>query len=176
MFDTKAINLHLGCGAKYLPGYTNVDCRKGPNVDLVCDFMQLPFPDLTVDTIYMCHSLEHIPLHAVLPFLCGCRRILKPSGSIYISVPDFAILASLYLSGSVPLAMIVRALHGGQEYEGNFHYVSFDSAFLSDLLRQAGFPCVTPYQPLAFLPPGFEDTSTYRIGGKLISLNLRGTT
>lgn len=164
--------LHLGCGATHLPGFTNIDTRMGPNVDLACDFLQLPFSDSTVNTIYMCHSLEHIPLHSVLPFLCGCHRILNNTGRIYISVPDFSILASLYLSGRVPLSMIVRAIHGGQEYEGNLHYVSYDSIFLTDLLRQAGFSCITSYEPLEFLPAGFEDTSTYKIGGKLISLNI----
>lgn len=168
-------NLHLGCGTTYLPGFTNVDSREGPNVDLVCDFLQLPFPDSSVNTIYMCHSLEHIPLHSVLPFLRGCRRILKNKGSIYISVPDFSVLASLYLSCRVPLSMIVRAIHGGQEYEGNLHYVSFDSAFLTNILQQAGFSRITSYQPLEFLPAGFEDTSTYKIGGKPISLNLYAT-
>ena len=164
--------LHLGCGTTYLPGFTNVDSREGPNVDLVCDFLELPFADSSVEIIYMCHSLEHIPLHSVLPFLCGCKRILTFSGSIYISVPDFSVLASLYLSGRVPLSMVVRAIHGGQEYEGNLHYISFDLAFLTDILRQAGFSRVSCYQPLEFLPSGFEDTSTYKIGGKAISLNL----
>ena len=169
-------NLHLGCGTTYLPGFTNVDTRQGPNVDLVCDFLQLPFSDSSVSTIYMCHSLEHIPLHSILPFLHGCRRILKNSGSIYISVPDFSVLASLYLSGRVPLSMIVRAIHGGQEYEGNLHYVSFDLIFLTDILKQAGFSRIALYQPSEFLPAGFEDTSTYKIGCKAISLNLCATT
>jgi len=169
-------NLNLGCGTTSLPGFINVDSRKGANVDYVCDFLQLPFDDSSVNTIYMCHSLEHIPLHSVLPFLCICRRLLIDGGSLYISVPDFSVLASLYLSGRVPLSMIVRAIHGGQEYEGNLHYVSFDLTFLSDILLQAGFSQITHYQPSEFLPVGFEDTSTYKIGGKAISLNLCATT
>jgi len=168
-------HLHLGCGSTYLPGYTNVDSRPGLNVDLVCDFLSLPFPELSVNTIYMCHSLEHIPMHSVLPFLSSCRRILKEAGCLYVSVPDFTVLSSLYLSNRTPLSMIVRAIHGGQEYPGNIHYISFDQAFLTDILLQAGFTAIAPYVPSEFLPAGFEDTSTYEIAGKAISLNLRAT-
>ncbi len=94
---------------------------------------------------------------------------------MYVSVPDFAVLSALYLSGRAPLSMIVRAIHGGQEYSGNLHYISFDRVFLSDILLQAGFTHVTSYSPSEFLPAGFEDTSTYEIAGKSISLNLRAS-
>ena len=169
-------NLNLGCGTAYLPYFINVDRKNRPNVDYVCNFLQLPFDDSSVSTIYMCHSLEHIHLHSALPFLCLCRRVLIDVRIPYISVPAFSVLASLYLSGRVPLSTIVGAIHGGQEYEGNLHYVSFDLSFLSDILLQAGFFQISHYQPSEFLPAGFEDTSTYKIGGKSISLNLCATT
>ena len=107
-------NLNLGCRTTSLPGFINVDSRKGANVDYVCDFLQLPFDDSSVNTIYMCHSLEHIHLHSALPFLCLCRRVLIDVRIPYISVPAFSVLASLYLSGRVPLSTIVGAIHCGQ--------------------------------------------------------------
>ena len=169
-------NLNLGCGTTSLPGFINVDSRKGANVVYVCDFLQLPFDNSSVNTIYMCHSLEHIHLHLDLPFLGLCRRVLIDGVSLYISVLVFSVLASLYLSGRVPLSTIVRAINRGQEYEGKHHCVSFDLSFLSDLLVQAGFSQISHYQPSRFLPVGFEDTSTYKIEGKSIGLNLCATT
>jgi len=98
--------------------------------------------------------------------------MLKPNGQIYISVPDFAVLASLYLSRRAPLSSIVRAIHGGQEYPGNTHYMSYDIELLTAILSGSGFSGIKRYTPNDFLPDGFSDTSTYRIGGKAISLNI----
>ena len=77
-----------------------------------------------------------------------------------------------FISRKVALSQIVRAIHGGQEYEGNTHYISFDFDFLSRLLLQVGFLNVRRYEPSTFLPAGIEDTSTYMINGYPISLNL----
>jgi predicted SAM-dependent methyltransferase len=167
-----SIKLHLGCGDRYLPGFTHVDMRDGPNIDHVSDFINEPFKFMDVAEIYMCHSLEHIPMNDVPRFLRKCYACMSKSGRFYISVPSFEILAALYLSRIVNLANIVRAIHGGQEYEGNLHYMSYDSDLLSSLLLQAGFKTVESYSPIMYLPENYSDTSLYRINGKLISLNL----
>jgi predicted SAM-dependent methyltransferase len=165
-------NVHLGCGEKRLPGFINVDARESNCTDLVCDITALPFGDCSVDIFYMCHSLEHIPMHGVQAMLRKLHGMLKPNGKIYISVPDFAILSSLYLSGRVPLSAVVRAIHGGQEYPGNIHYMSYDIELLSAIISSSGFSGIKRYAPSDFLPDGFSDTSTYEIGGKAISLNI----
>ena len=170
MTETKKI--HLGCGEKRLPNFINIDARETEYTDLVCDITKLPFEENSIDLIYMCHSLEHIPMLEVSDFLGSLRNILKPNGEVYISVPDFSILSSLYLSGRVQLASIVRAIHGGQEYPGNTHYLSYDQEFLTAILRGTGFNKIKTYLPEHFLPNGFTDTSTYEIGNKRISLNV----
>lgn len=173
MAETKlSRNIHLGCGEKRLPGFINVDARESSCTDLVCDITDLPFGDCSVDTFYMCHSLEHIPMHGIQTMLGRLHRMLKPNGQIYISVPDFAIISSLYLSGRVPLSAVVRAIHGGQEYPENTHYMSYDEELLSAILSKSGFSEIRRYAPSDFLPDGFRDTSTYEIGGKAISLNI----
>lgn len=167
--------VHLGCGEKRLNGFLNVDARASAHTDLVCDFYELPFADNSVELFYMCHSLEHIPMHQTHLFIRKLFTMLKPSGKIYISVPDFAVLSSLYLSGRVPLSSIVRAIHGGQEYPGNTHYMSYDQDILTNILLNSGYSGIHPYRPEDFLPHGFTDTSTYEIGRRRISLNLCGS-
>ena len=49
----------------------------------------------------MCHSLEHIRLHQVAGYLKYLNRLLKPNSYIYISVPDFETLSSMYLAQNV---------------------------------------------------------------------------
>lgn len=171
----KSTKLHLGCGNKYLPGFINVDARDGKNVDLVCDIKDLPFNEESIDEIYMCHSLEHIPMHEVFPYLEYLNRLLKPAKCIYISVPNFQTLSSMYLAGKCNLSNIVRAIHGGQEYPGNLHYISFDKPMLTQMLRGARFQKVETFDPYTYLPKNYSDTSTYKINDISISLNLIAT-
>jgi predicted SAM-dependent methyltransferase len=166
------MKLNLGCGDKPIPGYVNIDTRLLPGVDVAASFFDLPYTKGAIQEIYMCHSLEHTPLMKVQPLLSYLSDLLRDDGQLYISVPDFSILSSLYLAQKVPLSSIVRAIHGGQEYEGNLHYISFDMKLLSDLLKNAGFQEIKEYEPTAYLPEGFEDTSTYCIGSRRISLNI----
>ncbi len=127
------------------------------------------------DTIYLCHVLEHFPLYEIQSTLRIFYSLLNQSGKIYISVPDFEVLSSIYLARIVPLDYIVRAIHGGQEYPENTHYVSFDNSFLTKYLLSVGFRSISVYLPQEFLPPNVVDTSTYEIGNKTISLNLCAT-
>lgn len=171
MNSNQPLKLHLGCGNIKIPGFINIDSGN-ENADIKCSFFELPYRENSVDLIYMCHSLEHIGLNIVPDFLKYLRRLLKSEGQLYISVPDFEILSSVYLSRKVALSEIVRAIHGGQEYEGNTHFISFDYDLLSTLLKRAGFSNVQRYEPSIFLPDGIKDTSTYMIKGFPISLNI----
>jgi len=61
--------------------------RADANADaLQADAARLPFRDACFDAIVAHHSLEHFrDLGAVL---AEVRRVLKPGGSLYVSVPD----------------------------------------------------------------------------------------
>ena len=175
MVERSAANfpkLHLGCGETYIEGYINIDSRSDTRVDIVADMNNLPFEAESVDEIYACHSIEHIPMNNIMMTIKKLHKILSIGGKIYISVPDFEVLASIYLAGKCELITIVRAIHGGQEYEGNTHYCSFDEKLLTSILTESGFKNIKRYEPVQYLPAGFEDTSTYRICGKEISLNI----
>ncbi len=57
------MKLHVGCGQRFLPGYKHLDARKFPHVDYVTDDLAhlSMFEDNSIDEIYACHVLEHIP-------------------------------------------------------------------------------------------------------------------
>ena len=100
------------------PKYINIDARKGENVDLVCDITRLPFEEDSVDEIYMCHSLEHIEMNKISWYIEYLYKLLKRGGEMYISVPNFEALSSMYLAKKCRLLDIIRAVHGSQEYPG----------------------------------------------------------
>jgi len=78
--------LSLGSGATRIhPEIINVDIRAFKEVDLVADVTDMPLQDKTVDGIVCDSLLEHV---ANAPkFLREMARILKPGGTLILSIP-----------------------------------------------------------------------------------------
>jgi len=70
---------------KYFPNRKGIDIRPGPGVDIVASVYELPFVDNSFDTVLCISVLEHLtePSRAVVEM----QRVLKPGGTIIISVP-----------------------------------------------------------------------------------------
>lgn len=81
------MKLHLGCGEKYLEGYTNCDVLKQVRADLHFDLNESPYPfeNAVADEILMDNVLEH--LDEIPQVMRELHRILKPGGRVEIWVP-----------------------------------------------------------------------------------------
>ena len=91
--------LNLGCGGKFVPGWTNIDLvSSSPHVDEVNFLNGLPFPDETFEVIYSSQVLEHFDKVNGHKLLLECRRVLMPGGILRIVVPDLEDIAVHYLS------------------------------------------------------------------------------
>ena len=168
--------LHLGCGTRRLPGYCGVDSRPEVEPDVVADVENLEqFEDGSAKIIYASHVLEHIPRPHVLTVLEEWRRVLMPGGTLRLAVPDFLVLAELYLYDGVSMWRVLGPLHGGQDYQANTHYVTYDYEYLAWTLGQAGYYDIRRWNPVAVHPPGYDDISLAKIDGKLISLCVEAT-
>ncbi|MCR5834407.1 MAG: methyltransferase domain-containing protein [Selenomonadaceae bacterium] len=178
------MKLHIGCGEKFLPGYTHVDARRFPHVDYVTDKLDnLPmFEDKSADEIYACHILEHFTRSDIKTggVLKEWYRILKVGGILRIAVPDFEAIVEEYLS-TKNLESVMGLLYGGQNYEYNFHYQTYDFNRLEYLLKHSGFLKVARYDWRDFLPEGYDDYSRSYLPhmdfehGRLMSLNVIAT-
>lgn len=170
------IKLHLGCGNKILDGFLNCDLYN-PLADIVCDIRNLPFDDESVDLVYACHVLEHIRRHDVFRTFTEWARVLKFDGKLYVAVPDFEAVVEHYIEHR-EIKDIQGLLNGGQTYEGNEHYVSFDFSYIKELLLQAGFCDVNRYDWRETEFANFDDFSKAYLphmdfdNGKLMSLNV----
>jgi len=87
-----ALVVNVGCGVirRFAPSgssrYLATDLRVLPNVDFASDATRLPLADGSVDTVVALELLEHVTRpHEVLAEL---RRILKPGGTVILSVPS----------------------------------------------------------------------------------------
>lgn len=80
------MRLHLGCGRRLWPGWTNVDAV-AEGADVRCDIRALPFDAESADEIAAIHVWEHIHLHEVADVMREWLRVLKPGGTITLEMP-----------------------------------------------------------------------------------------
>ena len=105
---------------------------------------------------------------------------METGGFLRIAVPNFEAIVEEYLS-SRNLELVMGLLYGGQNYEYNFHYQTYDFKRLADLLTDAGFSDVQLYDWREFLPAGYDDFSRAYLPhmdfehGRLMSLNVVAT-
>lgn len=175
------IKLHLGCGQKYLDGWTNID--KLPTRDGIVDDDVSTLGTVTdgsADLIYACHVLEHFGRHEVEEVLRCWSRKLKDGGIVRIAVPDFEAACKRYLEKK-EIREVTGFTCGGQRNEYDYHKMIFDFESLSLMLQKAGFEQVRRYDwretehawlddySQSYLPHMQKET------GMLMSLNVEAT-
>jgi predicted SAM-dependent methyltransferase len=168
----EALRLHIG-GQQKMPGWKILNAQPGPDVDYVGDCSDLSqFADESVEEIYASHVLEHLGYVEQLPrTLAEFHRVLKPRGTVKISVPDFEVLCRLFLDpkhGPAERFHILRMVFGGQTDEHDFHRVGLTFELLSQFLSGARFTNIQRVGDFGL----FDDTSSLRFSGVPISLNL----
>jgi predicted SAM-dependent methyltransferase len=167
------IRLHLCCGDKKLPGYLGVDIRQEVAPDILASVDNLSLIEKeSVEEIYFCHGLEHIPSNGAASCLLGLKRILKVGGILRLALPDFEALAKLYVADFCSLDEIKPAIYGAQDYSESFHYASWDIRSLSAILKRCGFDEIKRYLAPDFLPASYFDWSLHSIKGINTSLNI----
>lgn len=83
------IMLDLGCGERKQENFIGMDRRDLPNVDIVHDVEDFPWPleDECCLTVVASHLYEHIKPWLSLGFMDEIWRIMKPRGQVAISCP-----------------------------------------------------------------------------------------
>jgi len=168
-----ALRLNIG-GSERREGWKILNAVPGAEVDYVGDFTHLAeFADASVDEVYASHVLEHIGYARELPDALGqIYRILKPDGTLRVSVPDMDLLFRLYLDPDSDQSRrweIMRMVFGGQIDAFDYHKLGFSWDSLSWHLRQFGFRDIHRVDEFGI----FDDTSSLRIGDQLISLSVQ---
>lgn len=169
--------VHLGCGEIDAPGWVNVDVQRLPHVHHVSDVRRLPmFATGSIDLLYACHVLEHVSFRETRETLAEWHRVLKPGGTLRLSVPDFDLLVDLYVSQGREAEKIARPLLGGQRESHNFHQAIFTERSLGRGLLEVGFRRVERWEAATAPDYGLDDwaSRTFEFEGREypISLNL----
>ena len=67
--------------------------RKVRYLDL---FKRLPFPDDSFQYVFSSHVFEHLPRASLMRLLKELRRVIRPGGTMRVSVPDLTIMVKSY--------------------------------------------------------------------------------
>ena len=178
------VQLHLGCGKRYIPGFVHIDLNDFPHIDHRSRIDRLPmFGDETVDLIYCCHALQYFDRMEAAEALGEWRRVLKAGGILRLAVPDFPALVSVYQKTGA-LNQILGPLYGRIEIQSPegpaviYHRTTYDYQSLEELCLKAGFRSVRAYDWRQTIHRDHDDFSQAykphmdKEHGLLISLNL----
>lgn len=165
--------LHIG-GEKTAPGWEILNIVPAPYVDHLGNAKDLSqFPDKTFTDIYASHILEHLDyVREINEALMEWYRVLKPGGKVCISVPDFDVLAQLFISKDKfnldERFWLMRIIFGGHIDKHDYHVVGLNQEFLEQYLLAAGFVNIRRIENFGL----FEDTSSLQFKGVPISVNM----
>lgn len=175
--DERKVKLHLGCGTKHLDGYVNIDIRYLPGVDEVNNIKFLRnYQNNSIDEIYACHVLEHFGRWEYKDVLRRWYELLKSEGTLRIAVPNFEAVCKHYMKHK-NLKTLMGFLYGGQDYDENFHYVTFDFNTIKQELHELGFSNITLWDAEKYAVDDYSKSYLPHMDkrGMLMSLNIVAT-
>lgn len=134
------MKLNLGCGDRYAEGWINVDWagsphRKDQEVDLTGD---LPWPDNSIQTIYLGHLLEHLAPGQCTALLARLHRCAMPSGTIMVVGPDVPTARLMAEAGTLDVTLD-SLLYGAERWPGDRHLWESSAEGTMRLMRGAGW-------------------------------------
>ena len=136
MYNENFLKLHLGCGNMHFPNYINIDFRKTPATDYVCNAVKLPFPSNSVEVIETYHMIEHLPKDTFSKALRNWWDKLIPGGKLIIECPDFDRIVKEYLEGNEERLNNIFGLH---RFKGDTHLWGYNFYRLKKILEKCGY-------------------------------------
>ncbi|HUP04556.1 MAG TPA: methyltransferase domain-containing protein [Bryobacteraceae bacterium] len=160
-----AIQLHLGCGKRRIPGFLHVDLDDHPHIDYRSSIDKLPmFADESASLIYCSHALQYFDRPEALGALREWFRILQPGGRLRLSVSDFEALIEVYRRTG-DLKRILGPLFGRIEIQAPegarllYMRTAYDFRALEELCRDAGYSSFQRYDWRETIHSDYDDFS-----------------
>lgn len=143
------MKLHLGCGEKYLEGYTNIDYPPAEHsvqitsvADTYADLLECSYAAASIQEVRLHHVFEHFSRATACALLASWHSWLQLGGVIRIEVPDFQATASVMLkhfASPKRRAVAERHIFGSHEATWAVHYAGYTPKSLTALVNTFGF-------------------------------------
>ena len=150
------MKLHLGCGQKYLEGYTNIDFPPSEHTvqqtsvaDEFHNLYALTYKKQSVKEIRLHHVFEHFERITACAFLAAWNSWLEPNGIVHIEVPDFENTFRKNLSffnRDKFEGVALRHIFGSQEASWAVHFEGYSKKRLTKIFETFGFEVVSVNQ------------------------------
>ena len=136
------MKLHLGCGERYLEGFTHIDIADFEHIDFKIPVNDLSiFEEDSVELIYASHVIEYFDPFEVINVLGEWKRVLTPGGTLRIAVPNFSSLIKIY-DQTGEIDKILGPLYGRWSTDNDefiYHKTVYDQKSLTRLLDNCGY-------------------------------------
>jgi predicted SAM-dependent methyltransferase len=135
--------LDLGSGSvnqkQPLTDWVRCDARPGHNVDIVCDFGDIPIANEQVDEIHIGDVIEHVPVYRHNMVLREWNRIMKIGAVIGGATPNLDRIMRAYAAGELDLRNALLGLAGWMNCPTEQHFVTYTKETLSAMMLEYGF-------------------------------------
>lgn len=139
----------VGCGKRNFGNdWLHVDGGDFPHV-VSHDVFLTPTPDNSVEVLYASHLIEYFDREEVIELLKSWHRVLKPTGELFIAVPDFDAIAKLYSDKEYELEQFLGLLYGRMGLNGSkiYHKTVYNFKSLCRVLAECGFVDMAQVKP-----------------------------
>lgn len=138
----RPILVNLASQGEVIPGFINIDKNPQKDGEITGDIRNLDFEDNTVELLIAKNILQVFSHREFQKILLDWKRVLKPGGTLILSVPDLKSILEAYSRGSIDFAETQKGLFGKQETEFDYFYNGFDQNSLLNFLSNLGFKVV----------------------------------
>lgn len=153
------LHIELGSGDRIRPGFVAVDTGATIPGIVNDDIVALTIAKSgSVDTLFSAHSLEHVSHRHVRQALRRWLEVLKPSGDLYLSMPDLRLCAQQYCMARTQMELDWwrYTIYGYQahmddppeteEYvSGQCHLSGYTLTEMEQMLTDIGYEIMTSY-------------------------------
>jgi hypothetical protein len=146
---SRLLGYNLGSGQRPFKSteqveWVNVDSQSKYEPDVLIDLRTLRVDQIpSADYVVLHHVLEHFGCNEADWLIDLCRNLLKPGGSVIITVPDMPKLVRMWLDGEIDDQLFMTNVYGAyMGDEADRHRWGFTHISLRQLLLPHGFRSV----------------------------------
>lgn len=153
------MRLNLGCGDRYVEGWTNIDFQSPHRLDERVDLTG-PLPQHwigKVTHVYAGHLFEHLTRDECRWLGLRVLKAVHADGCVFVAVgPDVKLAEQMAVEGRLNTGHTLDEIrHGGGRWPGDKHQWETTGSAVGTILAEVGWPVVHQIRPFSALEPGW---------------------